>query len=124
MFYIYMLLLNILVTIAPINTTDQNLIKSIDINNKNLHTRTSPSLFSLKNSLTNKLSSTSTVMPLTKNSAQLTSKNNNKRTSKIKRQRSNSTSTKLRSKRIGMMLRSGTIIINKTNSTERKGKKY
>ncbi|CAF3625415.1 unnamed protein product [Rotaria sp. Silwood2] len=84
-----------------------------------------PSIFSSKNSLTDKVSSTSTIMPLTKNNAQLTSKNNNRRASKIKRRRNSSTSTKLekklmRSTRTGMVLRSKTIIINSNNSTERK----
>jgi len=111
------------------NTNDENMIKSIDIHNDNIHMRTSPSLFSLKNSLTDKQSSTSTIMPLTKNTAQLTSKNNNRRTSKIKCRRSSSISATLGRKlqeptRTGMTLRSRTIIINNINSTKRKGEKY
>jgi hypothetical protein len=109
------------------NINDQNMIKSADINNENIHMITSPSLFLLKNSLTDKLSSASTVIPLTKNSAQLTSKNNNRRILKIKRRRSSSTSSALRRKsrestRKGMTLRSRTIIINDSKSTERKNK--
>jgi hypothetical protein len=110
-----MSLLNILVTIAPMNTNTLN---------ENMK---SSSVFSLKNSLTNKLSSTSTVMPLTKKSAQLTSKNNNKRVSKIKRRRNHLPSIKLGRKligstRTGMTLRSRTIIINNDNSSKRSGK--
>ncbi len=112
-------MLNILVKIAPINTNDENLI----------HRKTSPLLFLLENSLTDKQSSTSTVMPLTKNSAQLTSKNNNRRTLKLKRQGSD-TISKISGRilkeptRTGMTLRSRTIIIDKVHSTRRKGRKY
>ncbi len=111
--------MNILVTIAPINTNDENLI----------HTKTLPSLFSLKTSLTDKQSSTSAAMPLTKNIAQLTSKNNNRRTLKIKRQGSD-TISKLSGRilkeptRTGMTLRSRTIIFDNVHSTRRKGRKY
>jgi hypothetical protein len=106
------------------NKNDENMIKSIDVHNDNIHMKTSPSLFSLKNSLTDKETSTSTVMPLTKHTAQLTSKNNNKRILKIKRRRSSSISSisgrKLKgSTRRGMKLRSGTIIINNIKSKKR-----
>ncbi|CAF0904668.1 unnamed protein product [Rotaria sp. Silwood1] len=109
-----------LIRIAPLV---QNLTKSIETNKDNTQMNIKPSVFSLKNSLIDKVSSTSTIMPLTKNNAQLTSKNNNKRASKIKRQRNNSTSTQLerkvmRSTRTGMVLRSKTIIINNSNSTK------
>ena len=50
-------------------------------------------LFPSKSNLVNRQSLTSTVMPLTKHSAQLTSKNNNQRVIKIKRQESNSISS-------------------------------
>ncbi|CAF3867398.1 unnamed protein product [Rotaria sp. Silwood2] len=114
-----------LIRIAPINKNDQNLTKSFETNKDNIQMKMKPSIFSSKNSLTDKVSSTSTIMPLTKNNAQLTSKNNNRRASKIKRRRNSSTSTKLekklmRSTRTGMVLRSKTIIINSNNSTERK----
>jgi hypothetical protein len=108
-----------------LNANDQNKIKSIDINNENIHTRTSPSLFSLKNKSTNELSSTSAVMPLTKISAQLTSKNNNRRGLKIKRRQNSSTSRKLKEPtRTGMTLRSRTIVFDNLHATERKDKKY
>ncbi len=121
---------NILVTIAPTKTNDTNMMKSIDIHNDNIHTKTSPSLFSLRNNLTDKQSSTSAVMPLTKNTAQLTSKNNNKCTLKIKRPECSSISTTLGRKlkkeptRTGMTLRSRIITINNVNATGRKGEKY
>jgi hypothetical protein len=125
---LYAIVSNILVTIAPTKTNDENMMKSIDIHNDNIHTKTSPSLFSLRNSLTDKQSSISTVMPLTKNTAQLTSKNNNKCASKIKRPESSLISTTLgrklkeESTRTGMTLRSRTITINDVDATERKSK--
>jgi len=127
---VYAIVSSILVTIAPTKTNDENMMKSIGIHNDNIHTKTSPSLFSLRNSLIDKQSSISTVMPLTKNTAQLTSKNNNKCTLKIKRPESSSISTTLgrklkeESTRTGMTLRSRTITINDVNATGRKSKYY
>ena len=110
----HILLLNLIVTMSPTSINDRNMIKSTDLNNENIYTRTSPSLFSLQNSLTN--------------IAQLTSKNNNRRVLKIKRRGNSSTSRTSRRKsrestRTGMTLRSRTIIINDNKSTERKSKK-
>ncbi|CAF1145351.1 unnamed protein product [Rotaria sordida] len=100
------------------------MMKSIEINKDNIQMKMKSSLFPLKNSLNDKVSSTSTIMPLTKNNAQLTSKNNNRRGLTIKRQRSDSTSmtlerTLIRSTGTGMILRPKTIIINSINSTKR-----
>ncbi len=126
---VYVMVSNILVTIAPTKTNDTNRMKSIDIHNDNIHTKTSPPLFSLRNSLTDKQSSTSRVMPLTKNTAQITSKNDNKCTLKIKCPESSSisrTSGQKLKESIGtrMPLRSRIITINNVNATGRKGEKY
>jgi hypothetical protein len=104
-------------------------MKSIDIHNDNIHTKTSPPLFSLRNSLTDKQSSTSRVMPLTKNTAQITSKNDNKCTLKIKCPESSSisrTSGQKLKESIGTRMppRSRIITINNVNTTGRKGEKY
>ncbi|CAF1103440.1 unnamed protein product [Rotaria sordida] len=112
------------IRLAPINENDKNMMKSIEINKDNIQMKMKPSLFPLKNSLNDKVSSTSTIMPLTKNNAQLTSKNNNRRGLTIKRQRNDSISTTLertliRSTGTGMILRPKTIIINSINSTKR-----
>lgn len=68
---------------GTLNSNNENMIRPIDIQNDDVRTKISSSIFSLKNNLIPKQS----TMPLTKNCAQLTSKNNNRRTIKIKRQR-------------------------------------
>jgi hypothetical protein len=67
---------------GTLNTNNENMIKPMDIQNDDIRTKISSSLFSLKNNLAHQQS----TMPLTKNCAQLNSKNNNRRGRKIKRQ--------------------------------------
>ncbi|CAF4619378.1 unnamed protein product [Rotaria socialis] len=110
--------LNVLVTTAPNNRNDRNNVKFIEM-------KISPSLSTLKNSLNENISSISTIMPLTKNNVQLTSKNNNRRACKNKHTRNilGSTQSERRLMTItgtGMILRSKNILRNGLNLMQRK----
>ena len=88
-----------------------------DMTNDAIHTKkSSPARLSLKNSFAKKLSSISTLMPLAKTAAQLTSKNNNERAMKMKRQRPEH---KLVER--GMTLRSRTIMTDSDIWSKRRG---
>ncbi|CAF3324426.1 unnamed protein product [Rotaria socialis] len=106
------------ITTAPNNRNDRNNVKFIEM-------KISPSLSTLKNSLNENISSISTIMPLTKNNVQLTSKNNNRRACKNKHTRNilGSTQSERRLMTItgtGMILRSKNILRNGLNLMQRK----
>ncbi|CAF4086603.1 unnamed protein product [Rotaria magnacalcarata] len=111
-------LLNVLVPTVPKHRNDRNNVKFIEM-------KTSPSLSTLKNSLIENISSTSTIMPFAKDNVQLTSKINNRRASKIKHTRNILGSTRSERRLMtatgtGMILRSKTILRNELNAIQLK----
>ncbi|CAF1233607.1 unnamed protein product [Rotaria magnacalcarata] len=103
---------------VPKHRNDRNNVKFIEM-------KTSPSLSTLKNSLIENISSTSTIMPFAKDNVQLTSKINNRRASKIKHTRNILGSTRSERRLMtatgtGMILRSKTILRNELNAIQLK----